>query len=367
MKHICLVGSDNYLALKPGESPLPVSGEAVQQILLARAFLNLGYEVSTVVNPLDAPIDETVDGIRILSAFTRRSGVPVVRFIHPRATGVLRALSEVDADIYCQAPAGVVTGLTAMFCRWKHRKFIFRVASDVDCIPGRQLIAYWRDRRLFEYGLRRADHIAVQSRYQKELLAANYGLDSTVVNMAMELPVEDIDDNRDIDVLWISNLKLVKRPDRALDIAERLPDVRFTMIGGVIQGEERYYAEMEQRASRLPNVDFLGQLPYREVNEYLARSKIFLNTSDIEGFPNTFLQAWVRKVPVVSFFDPDSLISREGLGRRPSTDDEMCAALSELLGNAELRERIGEKAHAYALDHHSPESAAKQYIELCET
>jgi len=364
MNRICFVGVDNYRMINPVDDSLPVNGEAVQQVLLARAFKSLGYEVSTVVRGIRHDIDESIDGIRVISSFRWDAGIPIVRFFHPRATGLIRALGRVDADIYYQSPASVLTGLTAAFCRFKRRKFIFRVASDVDCMPGQQLIDYWRDRKIYEYGLCNADLVAVQSRCQQQLLAENYGLDSEVVSMAMELPEEELDCERDIDVLWISNLKTVKRAERVLSIAKRLTDVNFTMIGGVTWGEEDYYAKIEREASSLPNVRFLGQVPYIEVNRYLARSKIFLNTSDIEGFPNTFLQAWVRRVPIVSFFDPDDIIVREGLGRRSTTEEETCTSLSELLVDRQKREQIGVAAHSYAIRNFSAVAGARRYIDL---
>jgi glycosyltransferase involved in cell wall biosynthesis len=367
VKRICFFGVDDYRMLNPATNTKPINGEAVQQVLLARAFQALGFSVRMVVQAADEPVEDMVDGIRVFTAFHWDAGIPVFRFFHPRASGVLRALNEADADVYYQSPAGAFTGLTAAFCRWKKRKFIFRVASDANCVPGQQLIEYWRDRKIYEYGLRRADLIATQSHRQTELLKQHYGLDSAVVNMAMELPREDLEAERDIDVLWVGNLRPVKRADRVLALARRLPGVRFVMIGGPIDGDEKYYADVERQASSLANLRFMGQVPYDAVNRCFARAKLFLNTSDVEGFPNTFLQAWARKVPVVSFFDPDELITREGLGVRPQTDDEMCIALEALLRDSGKRERMGNAARAYALANYSPDAAARRYLELCGT
>ena len=62
---------------------------------------------------------------------------------------------------------------------------------------------------------------------------------------------------------------------------------------------------------------------YADSGALFDRAKIFLNTSSIEGFPNTFLQAWIRGVPVVTFFDPDSLVQRLQLGTVANSVDEM--------------------------------------------
>ena len=314
MRRICFVGVDNYLMLNSASTGAAVNGEAVQQVLLARAFRDLGFEVSTVVASSGGKIDEVIDSIRVLSAFERGSGYPILRFLHPKMTGLFRCLKEVDADIYFQSPAAGLTGLTAAFCKRHSKIFIYRVASDVDCIPGKQLIELWRDRRLFEFGLRNAHLVATQSQYQQRLLDENYGLKSIIANMAVEEPIESLDGPKEIDILWISNLKSVKRVDRLLNIAAQLPEVRFAIIGGVVIGEEDYFAEAKSDAAKLPNVEFMGGLSYADVNQQIAKSKILVNTSEIEGFPNTFLQAWIRKVPVVSFFDPDDIIVRQ-IGR----------------------------------------------------
>lgn len=365
MNHICFFGIDNYRMLVPAASERPVNGEAVQQVLLARAFRDLGYKVSMVVRESGNHADQVVEGIRVLRAFNWHDGLPGLRFLHPRASGVVKALRKIDADIYYQSPAGVFTGVTAAFCKWKKRKFIFRIASDANCVPGEQLIEFWRDRKLYEYGLQRADLIAVQSYHQAELLQANYGLESKLVNMVMEAPKEAIDSKRDIDVLWVNNLRAVKRAECVLSIAAQLTQCEFVMIGGAVPGSENYFESIAQKAAQMPNVKFLGQIPYEEVNRFIARTKILLNTSVVEGFPNSFLQAWARKVPVVSFFDPDQIITREGLGIRPGTEKEMCAALYAVLEDSGRREEMGNAARCYVLANFTPESAVKRYIELC--
>jgi hypothetical protein len=71
------------------------------------------------------------------------------------------------------------------------------------------------------------------------------------------------------------------------------------------------------------------------------------------------------KVPVVSYFDPDGIIGRKGLGRRPRTEAEMCEALRKQLENQSKRSRVGEEAHTFALTRFSAVAAAKRYLELC--
>lgn len=360
---ICFFGLDNYRMLRP-DPERPVSGEAVQQVLLARAFRSLGYRVSMIVMNSGPERDQIVEGIRVLRAFNWEDGLPVLRFVHPRNSGAFRALHDADADVYYQSPAGMLTGVTAAYCRLKDRRFVFRVASDANCVPGGQLIDFWRDRKLYEYGLRRADLVAVQTKRQQEMLRHNYGLDSEIVGMVMDLPQQPPDSERDVDVLWVGNLRPVKRAELVLDAAAKLPGYRFVMIGGVLPRAEAYYEQTATAAARLPNVSFMGQLPYDDVNAYMARSKVLLNTSTVEGFPNTFLQAWAREVPVVSFFDPDDTIGTEGLGVRPRTEDDLVGCLRSLLEDDVRRTCLGKAGRAYAVSRFSPEAAARRYIEL---
>ena len=364
MKSICLVGLDNYPVLNPAFSATYIGGESVQQTLLARAFAELGLQVSTVVKDYGQQDEEVIGAIHVLKTYRPGAGLPVLRFLHPRMSSVWRALGKADADVYYQSCAGALTGIVAEFCRQRGKIFVFRIAHDSDCLPGQQLIQYWRDRKIYEYGLRHAHLIAAQGTRQVDLLRDNYRLESVPVNMAVELPTGSDPVNRDIDVLWVNNLRPFKRPELAIALARSLPNRRVVMIGGPAPGMEDYYERVRDEARQVANLEFRGALPYAQVNQEMLRAKVFVNTSESEGFPNSFLQAWVRKVPVVSYFDPDGLIRQHGLGGVPGTPDEMVRMVENLLTEDALRRDVGSRAEAFVVARYAPASVASRYLEL---
>jgi len=363
-KKICFVGSDNYPVLNPAFGDSYIGGESVQQTMLALEFVSMGFETSTVVKDIGQEDGGEVKGIRVWNTFSDKGGVPVLRFLHPRMTGLWKALKRADADIYYQSCAGVATGVVAAFCKRYKRKFVFRVAHDTDCIPGEELIPYKRDKMIYQYGLRNADLVVAQSQQQQELLRQYYGIDAPELNMVVELP-EGEASARDVDVLWVNNYRPFKRPERVPEIARQLPGVNFMMIGGPCPGHERLFEDVKRASERLPNLNVMGFVPYHDVNALYGRARVFLNTSDSEGFPNSFLQAWVRGVPVISFFDPDNIIEREQLGAAPRDVPEMLAAIEGLLG-AEDAQRMSDHVREFALNRYSPGAVARRYLELFE-
>ena len=361
---ICFVEGAAYAVLDSKTQIKSTGGESVQHMLLAKAFVERGWQVSMVSGDIGQDDGIIVDGVRVWKTSKRSAGLPYVRFFYPRLVKMWRAIRKADADIYFQSCAGLMTGVLARFVAGHNRKMIFRIAHDTDCIPGEQLINLKRDRRIYEYGLRRADLISSQSNTQARALEENYGLKSFEVDMAAEIPEDSGDASRDIDVLWVNNFRQFKRPDLLLEIARNMPEVSFTIIGGPMQGFEDLYDTIRNEALMIDNIDFVGSVPYREVNSYFERAKLFLNTSDSEGFPNSFLQAWVRRVPVVSYFDPDGLIASKGLGVSVKTQSDFVQALDGLLSDEGERREIGRRSRQFVIDRYSPRAIAVEYERL---
>ena len=186
------------------------------------------------------------------------------------------------------------------------------------------------------------------------------------MNIAVETPNTSPARRKDIDVVWVGNLRPVKRPDVALELARRLPHYRFALVGGSVPRGKAYFERIASEAKELPNLVMTGGVSYQDVGEWFDRSRVHVNTSDWEGFPNTFLQAWIRGVPVASFFDPDGLIERRALGRRCTDVDGMCAALEELLRDPAACATIGERARAFVTSRYSAREVALEYLKLLD-
>jgi len=275
-----------------------------------------------------------------------------------------RLLREIHPDVIYQRVGSAYTGIAARHAMQNGCRLIWHVASDMDVTPFN--VEEWRpstplkyiDKRHLEYGVRHASDIVVQTHDQNRLLGEHYGRQATtLIRNLHPLPAEIIDKSGSLTVLWISNLKPNKQPEVFMRLARAcldMPWVQFVMIGEpwLDAAQQRTF---EHALADIPNLTYLGKLPIEEVNALLARSHLFINTSLVEGFANTFIQAWMRQVPVLSLnVDPDGLLAQEGIGFCARGDEAaLMQTMRGLLADASQREQIGQRAQAYAEAHHS--------------
>lgn len=331
---ICFIGMANLPVLAPEFGHHRAGGTELQQALLAKALARHGLSVSMIVADYGQPDGAVYEGVKTYKAFDPAKGIPVLRFVHPRWSGLWAAMKRADADIYYTSAAGGHLGQIVMFARLHGRKVVFRTASNSDCDQGLQLVHLWRDKQLYRYGLKRADLVLAQTVEQQAALTRNFARDSRVVASLTESarPRRPLAD-RDIDVLWVGNIRSVKRPEILLALARGLPQIRFHMIGGPMPRAEKLYESVRTEALTIPNVHFHGPVPYQRIGEYYERARIYVSTSNVEGFPNSYLQAWAHGTPVVAFLDPDQLVARHGLGRAATSVEDMCAGIQALLAD----------------------------------
>jgi len=362
---LCFVAPRAYGVLS-GRSEIRHQGGAErQQLLLARELVRLGYVVSFVTYDHGQPDGEELDaGIRVFKAYRRDRGVPLLRFLHPRLTGLWAAMARADAQIYYQRGAEAETGLVAGWCRRNHRRFVFAAAHDGDFQRDLRFLESRRERVLYRYGLRTADLIVAQTRQQQQLLRAEFGFESAVVRSCWSAPAETPGarsgngSDTPPTALWVGRLTPEKRPEWIVALARDLPQHRFEVVGHANVGSA-HAARIAAELSAQPNVAWHGYLPHHRLAEVYSRAAVLVCTSESEGFPNVFLEAWGQAVPTLSTVDPDGLIAQHRLGGVASSYEELRTALAEALGEgAPWRER-GRRAAAYVRAQHAPAASAQ--------
>jgi len=356
---ICIV-SPNLPAFYQNDPAWKYGGAEVQTAFIAGALASVGYDITLVVANLT---DKMYVPYPAINAFNEKSGVPGLRYVHPRITGLWRALKQANADLYFQRNAGMVTGVVGMFCERYGKKFIYGAASNTDFGADAVGVEDARDRHLYRRGLGLADGFVVQNKTQ--LAACKSTMDRPVAMIPNGVsgvsPAAGSAENR---VLWVGGLRPVKRPEMFVELAQRLPDTDFTLVGGGPGANLDFAAEITARALQLPNMKVAGWLPQSDVIREVRGASLLVNTSSIEGFPNVYLEAWNHGLPVVAFVDVDNLIAERRLGAICEDLDGMESAVRTLVGDADTRREMGARAQALVEERYSPAALAPRYDEF---
>jgi glycosyltransferase involved in cell wall biosynthesis len=275
-----------------------------------------------------------------------------------------RTLREINPDVIYQRVACAYTGICALYARRRSVPLIWHVAHDSDVAPDllepvRNVVRQRLEKWAVAYGARRATAIVVQTRHQAALLQQNYRRSAVVIPNFHPSPTETIDKSGPLTVIWIANLKPWKRPELFVRLAAKFsarPEIRFVMAGlpaagtGNIAWRDALTRSMQGAA----NLDYVGYQTHAEVNELLARAHIFVNTSTHEGFPNTFIQAWLRDVAVVSLdVDPDGVLRDQRAGIAAQSESGLETAVAKLLDDPDTRAAYARRGREHAAAHHS--------------
>lgn len=355
---ICFIAPAAWPVLSGDRSIRSVGGAEVQICFLARAFASSGHRVTMICMDYGQPDEIEIDGVHVLKMHAPDEGIPVVRFVHPRFTSIWRAMRRADSDFYYQRAAGVQTGYVAAFARIHRRKFIFAAAHDADFDPTCPLIQYARDKAIYRWGLRRAHSVLVQNPVQKQMYESFYQRKAQLVLSCYEPPSGATTDPKGY-VLWVSTMRKWKRPEMFIELARRLPQFRFRMVGG---GDgDSYYSALQRQAAAVPNLEFVGFVPHADIENEFNGARLFVNTSEHEGFPNTFLQAWARGVPCVSFIETGSIMGSRPVLRCVENLDQMERAVERLMVDKGAWEEAGHRSRACYIEQHSVEVAKSAY------
>ena len=167
---------------------------------------------------------------------------------------------------------------------------------------------------------------------------------------------------KDIDVVFVGRMSDEKNVDGLLKAVD------VVGAGAVMIGDGDLRPGLEERFRHMADrVQWLGNIPNTDLPHYLNRAKVFAQPSFYEGHPKTVLEAMACGATVLG---GDSPGIRESI--RHGEDGWLCGtdsasignALTMLLGDADLRAKLGAKARQHILDTMSLDKVVETELQL---
>jgi glycosyltransferase involved in cell wall biosynthesis len=276
-----------------------------------------------------------------------------------------KLLLEMRSDVIYQRAAEWTTGVCGAVARRTGAVFVHAIASDRDIrVRGSMDGNAWQ-RVMHRRGMRCADLVFGQHAEQVGWLRTEHGLEGCEFPSVYDAAPPATDAERDT-VFWIGSIREIKRPELLLDLARRLPERRFVMIGGPRRGPgaEEFHRGIVEQAASLPNVEFLGFLPPEEIDARLQRAALLVNTSEYEGLPVTFLQAWRQGVPTIGFSSAIRGAFLEQCGWAVGERDTLPETVERLLAQPGEIAARGQRALAYFQENHAVDMAIGRFEAL---
>lgn len=274
-----------------------------------------------------------------------------------------KAIIELNPDVIIQHGLTLQSCLLSLYCRIKKIKFVFWFAHDLESQGKYQRNG--KKCRLIKILLKTAFLLITQNKFQRKNLLDRYQCDSTIIYYGCTIPPQNR--NHREGVLWVARAEKWKQPELFIQLARQNMNINFTMICPPA-ADIHYYDMIKDLASSLENIKFIPYVSYPTIDDYFAKTKLFINTSTYEGFPYTFIQATVQGMPILSLnVDSDDIIADHQCGKCFKGDlDSLQKTLRAIINNEPLWEKYSNQAYSYATRHHNLELNTKTLLALLE-
>jgi glycosyltransferase involved in cell wall biosynthesis len=347
-----------HLALDPS-AQYASGGAELQVALLSLELVSRGQDVVIVAADIPQPNGIVLKGVRIL---------PGGRFDTGRALDTLRALPRIARALYSEKPDYVVVyGWTAWLYVLRKLRTLVRFRLAFVCALDAEIDGGFRRAEpvrgwLFERGMRLSDCRFAITNHQARLFHQK-GMPCTVTRLLLPR-MTDVSrpEEKDIDLLWVARCHPVKRPHLFLDLAERLPQARCRMICSM--QDEDLWQSISHRVRQLSNVEFLPGVPYREIQGHFNQSEIFVNTSEHEGVPNTFIHSGLGYAAILSLVvDPDGMFENFRAGICAAGHFEtLVQAAAEMLSHRDQLAAAQQESARYVREWHKNEANVQAFL-----
>ncbi len=173
-------------------------------------------------------------------------------------------------------------------------------------------------------------------------------------------------------LLFIGKVIPRKGLEDLLGALRSLPLASAVIVGNTAEehyGDSYYRRLREEYHDVVGRATFTGEVPFGRVPLYLRAADVFVFPSRLEGTPNALLEAMGAGLPAVALDTPEhrALISDGKNGFVYRDESMLVDRLSLLLGDSQVRGRVGAQARLMVAERYSFPATADAYARLYES
>ncbi len=349
-------------------------GGELQIALLAKALVLKGHEV-VIIDPYAVKSFTTEEGIQLLNVPAWNKGIRGIRLFQYRIPALYKLLKTQMADYYYVRMRSYMHLLTYKAAQRNGAKFIIGLAHDLDVASFSEKFKYeykpkfnlinfltlWLPSDIvFNYLLRKADHITLQHIGQQPS-------SPSVQKKAQIFPTifyynsKPVVGNKVNDYfIHVGSMTILKGTANLHELVKIIGTKSKVVIVG--QPCDNKSEEIYKSLAKMDNVILKGRLDHAETMRLISNASALISTSNYEGFPNIFLEAWSAGIPVISLkVNPGNVIDKYQLGFFCDGD---LNRMKEIMDSNEARNMDKQKLISYVSEHHDFGTAAERFLNI---
>lgn len=370
MIKICIVSPYSYKLFHPeNETANSFGGAEVQQYLLGKELIrdsNFGVCVLVGNFSKEQSFYEEVNFSQHVISLIKSVNCGKRRLIGDFFLDFWRlytGMKRASADIIIIRGGGSLAGKAAIIAKIiLRKKFIYSSAHDRESDGNYFKRHSLPTNILFFCALHLSDAIVCQHRSQQIALKRNLKIDAKIIRTMYPFIKNRSTPSLDLRniILWVGRLVDFKQPLLFVKLAKYFPEESFLII------TNSNATEFSKTIDAVPNLKIFYGIPLEKMDDYFEKTKIFINTSTQEGFPNTFVQAAKNGTPISTLsVNPDGIIEEHGLGSCAyGKFDTLVENVGEILRDSVKWQTMSQNAREYAQQYHALDSVITDYKKL---
>lgn len=285
-----------------GLYPFQLGGAEMQSLEIAEALSLQGHNITFISYTNQKYTSDKFETIQIHSR-------PSWDYLHISTKKMLfKFLNNTSPDIVYHRAFVPYSCYVAQWCKINHVPFYFHSADIYTLIKKNNNIKNIIFNKLLKYTLKNSTGVICQNNEQEKALKRFHLKNLKKIYNIHKINILPISTNRK-EIVWIAKFIPAKNPDLFVELAQKFinKNTQFTMFSSKCIDSDAN-KKLKSKINETQNLQLIEGKDNEYINNYLCqKTAIIVNTSESEGISNTYIQAWMRGIPVLSLnSNPDN-------------------------------------------------------------